>query len=126
MESQLRPRERLKELLERAIAPREREKSIRETRHQGLATMHAGDEMDPGDSRMGDLASQQRPRHHADDLSVFGERGVSQGSHQSDVASTVDELPSAPCDRPTRGPRRRNVRGVVAVSRATKNAYRIH
>ena len=51
---------------------------------------------------------QQRTRHHADHLPAFGQRGVGQGAHQSDVAATVDEPPAAPRDRAARrrAPRR--------------------
>ena len=73
--------------------------------------------------RMGDLARQQRTRHHPDDLAVFGERGVGQGAHHSDVAPAVDELPPASGDRRPVASRRRDVRRVVAIARAAKHTH---
>src|SRR4051812_50227681 len=91
MQAELRPREDLEQLLERADAARERDEGVGELGHQGLALVHGADHAQVAEALVADLEIEDLLRDDADDLAARLERSVGDGAHHPDLATAVYE-----------------------------------
>ena len=86
------PAQDLEELLERADPAGKRKEGRRLRRHQRLALVHAGDDMELGESVVRDLLRCEGVGDHADRPPPCPEDGVGHDSHQPDPAAAVDKV----------------------------------
>ena len=95
VDAQLRPGDRLHELLVGAEAAREHDESIGELGHQRLALVHGAHHVQVAQGVVGDLVTGQRLGDHAGGPSARGQRGVGDHAHQPHRGAAVDELDAA-------------------------------
>jgi len=91
VEAELSPGDGFKHLFEGAVAAGEDEEGIGEMNHAGLALVHGGDKLEGGEAGVGDFAAGEDVREDADDVSSASEGCVSDGAHEADTGSSVDE-----------------------------------
>src|SRR2546422_2717976 len=95
VDAELGPREDLQGLLEGPEPARQRHEAVGEARHQGLALVHAGHDVEVTQPRMGQLRGHQAARDDPHDLAAPGEHGVGEGAHEAGRAAAVDEADPA-------------------------------
>src|SRR3989304_6931937 len=91
MQSQLRPGNNLKELIEGAETAGHCDKGARKFRHHSLSLVHARYEVEFRQTIMGKLFGREGVRDHTDDFSLFFQNSVRNDRHQTNAASAVDE-----------------------------------
>ena len=95
MQAELRPRQLLEQLVERAEAAGQRREAVRELGHQRLALVQRADHVQLGQAAVRELAVDERLRDHADHLAAGRERPFGDGAHQTDAAAAVDDADPA-------------------------------
>ena len=91
MQAELRPRQLLEQLVERAEAAGQRGEAVRELGHQRLPLVQRADDVQLRQAAVRELAVDERLRDHADHLAAGRERSVGDGAHQPDPAAAVDD-----------------------------------
>ncbi len=106
MEPELRPRQDLGQLLERAETARQRQERVGQLGHDGLPLVERRDDPELRDAAMGQLPIDEARRDHAGHATAGRQRRVGDRAHQPEPAAAVDELDPASCQlRPDRAPR---------------------
>src|SRR3989304_6811961 len=91
MQSQLRPGNNLKELIEGAKSAGHCDKGARKFRHHGLSLVHARYQAEFRQTIVGKLFGREGVWNHPDNFSLFFQNSVCNDCHQANTASAVDE-----------------------------------
>ena len=91
MQAELRPGQRLDELVERPGPARERQEGVRADGHLVLALVHGRHDNELARAVMRDLALDHRLRDHADHLAAVREGRVGQRAHHPAPPAAVDD-----------------------------------
>lgn len=91
LQAQLRPGERLAELIPGTKAAGKCQEAIGQIGHECLALVHCSDYVHFGQGGMSDLFLGQRAGDHADYAPAARQAGIRQGSHESNVAAAVNQ-----------------------------------
>jgi hypothetical protein len=126
VQAELRPREDLEQLVERAEAAGQRHERIGELAHRGLALVHRADDAQLGQAGVGDLPVDEGARDDADDAPSRRERRVGRLAHQADARPAVDELHPRACDLRPQIARRRRVARANAGPGPAEHADPLH
>ena len=94
--AELRPGQRLEQLVERAVAAGERDEGVRQLGHLRLALVHRLDDVQPGEPPVHHFPLEQAPRRDAGNRHALGERRLRQHPHQPDAAAAVHEAEACP------------------------------
>jgi hypothetical protein len=94
--AELRPGDDLEQLLERPVAPWERDEAVGELRHARLALVHAAHDVHAREMRVRHLARDEAVGDDARDVAALLERRVGEHAHQPDVPAPVDDADAAP------------------------------
>ena len=95
MQSELLPGEQLEQLVKRPGAAGERDHRVGQLGHQRFALVHGLDDVEFGQTGVGDLVLDQAPRDHADHGAAGGQRAIGERPHQPDARAAVDDLEAA-------------------------------
>jgi hypothetical protein len=95
--SELRPGDGLKELIERPEATGEHDEAVAGVGHRTLAFMHRFDDQQLGQSAVRDFLCLKRPSDHSANLPAGIHRGVGKNAHQPDLTTAVDQLNPSAC-----------------------------
>jgi two-component system alkaline phosphatase synthesis response regulator PhoP len=126
MQSELRPRHHLEELLKRADAARHGDEAVGELRHHRLARVHRIYDVQLGDAGLRDLSIGKRLRNHADDFSTVAHDRLGNHAHQPDAAPAIDQPDAAAREQCAHGLRHLCICLVAAETRSAKHAQSPH
>ncbi len=124
LEAELRPAERLEQLVHRADAARQRQERVRQVAHAHLALRQRLDDLELPEAVVPDLPFVQEARDHADHPTALLERRVRENSHQSDAAAAVYQRPAAARDLAPDGMRSLRVNRIDARRGTAEDADR--
>ncbi len=96
MKLELPPGEDLEEFIERAVAAGQGEEGVGQLGHEGLAVVHALDDVQLGELLVGELAFDERLRDDADGFAAGVAHGVGENAHEADVPGAEDQADAAP------------------------------
>ena len=91
VQAELRPRQLLEQLVERPEAARKRSEPVGELGHQRLSLVQRPDDVQLGQSAVGELAIDEQLRDDADHLAARPECAVGDRAHQPDAPAAVDD-----------------------------------
>ena len=124
--AELGPGEHLERLFEGAEPARQRDEPIGERGHGRLALVHAPDDAQLVEPRVGELGRGERPGDDADHLATAAKHRVGEDAHEADRAAAVHEAEAALDQLNAERARRRRVRGACALRRAAEHAEALH
>jgi len=121
VQAELRPRQDLTQLVERAHAAGQHQEGVGERGHERLALVHAADDAKVGDAAVRQLAIDHRRGNHAGHAPTTRQHGVRGDPHQPDVGPAIHQLAPASRERASEGGRRLGISRIVAGARAAED-----
>src|SRR6266404_2738944 len=123
MQAELRPGDRLEELVERPEPARQPDEAVGELRHERLPLVHARNDPEVGEPLVRDLLRRERPRNDADHLAAGLQHRIGDDAHEPDTATAVDESDAAPGELARERRRRVGTHRSCAEARPTEHAH---
>ena len=126
VDAQLRPGNDFEEFLQGAEASRQGDEGVGQRRHERLALVHAGDDVQPGHRFEREFPFRQRLGNDAVNRAAGLHHRVGDGAHQADVPAAVHQPVSARCQQLAQLDCRLPVARVGAALRTAKHADVAH
>lgn len=123
---ELGPGPHLEQFLHRADATRHGDEAFRQLHHQGLAGMHGLDDVQVGQTGMGDFLEGQEFRNDPGNTPARSQGRISQFAHESHTATAVDDFDAPFGERPSDSPGSPDKDRIQTRIRSTIDAYGFH